>query len=272
MTVHNQTDPINTKSRNKKRLREFQKYFNYTKNFNKCFGIGANKTGTTSLEVICKKLYGMRSKQRPGVASVHQIFQGNYSTLTEHLDQQDFHQDLPTSIHHYYVALDILYPNSKFILTLRDSSSWFESFFNYYYSSKIKTYLYPELARKSYLIFPGHDKWFETAWGKELSLLNDIRTHSFKTDKDLKNSIIRTSSFRDACINSYESRISCIQSYFANRNDDLLQVQLSDPSLSTKINKFFNLPENILVYSSPRKNSRIKSRDSKQGLEFTLNF
>ena len=108
--------------------------------------------------------------------------------------------------------------------------------------------------------------------GKELSLLNDIRTHSFKTDKDLKNSIIRTSSFRDACINSYESRISCIQSYFANRKDDLLQVQLSDPNLSTKINRFFNLPENILVYSSPRKNSRIKSRDSKQGLEFTLNF
>lgn len=245
-------------------INNFQIKFNLTKNFNKCFGIGANKTGTTSLEAICKKFYGMRSEQKPGVACIHQIFKGNYSTLKQHLDNQDFHQDLPASLNHYYVALDILYPNSKFILTLRESKSWFTSFFNYYFSSKIKPYIYPNLNSGPYHIFEGHERWFEVSWGQELSLLKDLKHKSFQTDEHLKELILKNEFFVNSCILSYENRISSIQTYFADREKDLLQVKISDPNLSKKINRFFGLPENIITYKAPSANAARKTTNNIQ--------
>ena len=251
-------------------LCSFQKYFNSTKNFNKCFGIGANKTGTTSLNTICKGLYGMRSDQMLGEACIDEVLNGNYSTLKQHLNNHDFHQDLPASLNHYYIALDILFPNSKFILTLRDSNSWFKSFLDYYYESKIKPWIYPKLINNSFLISQKNEKWFRASWGQQLALLEHLKKCKFKTDEDLKYSILKIKSFRESCISAYENRITCIQTYFAEREKDLLQVQVSDPDLCKKINKFFGLPEDIITYKAPIKNSA--TRGSNNSLKYRLYY
>ena len=142
-------------------LLEFHRYFLLTKKFNKLFGIGANKTGTTTLDCVARKIYGLKSSQRAGVATIHQLMSGNYSEFIKHMNSHDFHQDLPTSIKSFYVAIDALFPNSKFILTIRDSESWFESFFEFYYKRIIRAYVDSEYSKQKHPIFPGHDKrWF----------------------------------------------------------------------------------------------------------------
>ena len=99
-------------------LLQFHRYFLLTKNFNKLFGIGANKTGTTTLDYLARKIYGLKSNQRPGVASIHRLIKGDYRGFIDHMNHHDFHQDVPSSIKSFYVAIDALFPNSKFILTI----------------------------------------------------------------------------------------------------------------------------------------------------------
>ena len=242
------------------RLASFQSYLKNNKSFNKLFGIGANKTGTTTLNTVAKKIYGFRSAQRPGVASIHQIIKGNFSSIKDHIDSNDFHQDVPLSIGSIYIALDCLYPGSKFILTLRESESWYSSFFNFYYHKTIKPFLYPEFKRASHPIFPGHDLiWFTYAYKSELSHISHIAADQFKDDEHLIEAI-RDTTFKSSCISNYNNRINSIQNYFSNRPEDLLQIKISDPNLYSKINTFFGLPSDAVSYITPVKNSHNKSK------------
>lgn len=76
----------------------------------KIFGIGLSKTGTTSLHVALETL---------GYTSVH------YPVVWEEFEQYDAASDI--TVAYRFEKLDRLYPNSKFILTLRDLNKWLES-------------------------------------------------------------------------------------------------------------------------------------------------
>ena len=93
----------------------------------KIFGIGLSRTGTTSLHIALLLL---------GKAAIHYPY-----SITRHWLEGDFSQslikdydaitDIPTAT--YYRELDVSFPNSRFILTLRDEESWINSakqFFN----------------------------------------------------------------------------------------------------------------------------------------------
>jgi len=88
------------------------------------FGIGLFKTGTTSLSKALKIL-GFKTidgprKQNPIILKNLRLGQG----LVEGLPYQAFTDSL---LHKYYRELDIQYPNSQFILTMRDVDSWVRS-------------------------------------------------------------------------------------------------------------------------------------------------
>jgi hypothetical protein len=76
----------------------------------KIFGIGLTRTGTTSLTEALKIL---------GYSAVH------CPMSYEEIDQHDASTDTPIAAR--FEFLDLLYPNSKFILTTRDIDSWIES-------------------------------------------------------------------------------------------------------------------------------------------------
>lgn len=244
------------------KLSQFQRYFLSTKKFNKLFGIGANKTGTTTLEYIAKKLYGLKSNQRPGVASIHQLIDGNYLGFINHMNRHDFHQDLPSSIKSFYVAIDALFPNSKFILTVRDSEKWFNSFFDFYYKRTIKPYINTNYSKENHPIFPGHEKrWFFYVYKDELNSLNNLKSIAFKNDLHLKDKILSTS-FREKCIMNYENRNNEIQNYFAERPQDILKIDVSEQNLYEKINIFLGLEADAIIYETPRKNSKLNPKKS----------
>ena len=75
---------------------------------NKVFGIGLCKTGTTSL---CKAMTILGFKSKHYLSNVDKDIMSN-----------DFVNDMP--IQTRYKIYDQQYPNSKFILTVRDKNSW----------------------------------------------------------------------------------------------------------------------------------------------------
>jgi len=84
------------------------------------FGIGMPKTGTCSLVKACRDM-GLTAIHFP---QMHEI---------KHVDMTN---DLPITAH--YQELDIQYPGSKFILTIRDQTTWETSFENHLEMRKAK--------------------------------------------------------------------------------------------------------------------------------------
>ena len=102
------------------------------RNYSKVFGIGANKTGTTSLEAILR-LYGLslpNQGDQAGRLTIPTLL-GNYEAFKSYVARFDAFQDQPFSRGTLYVAADCLFPHSKFILTERDPEEWFESLCRY---------------------------------------------------------------------------------------------------------------------------------------------
>ena len=97
-------------------------------NFNKIFVIGYNKTGTTTMERVLR-LYGysMPNQQEQEARLTRQVFSTNYEEFKCFVAKYDAFQDLPFSQEQTYVVADALFPNSRFILTERDSEQWFLS-------------------------------------------------------------------------------------------------------------------------------------------------
>jgi hypothetical protein len=87
--------------------------------FNKIFNIGLPRTGTTSLNQALNAL-GFKSIHNPKYFRKHAM-EGRY-----HFDNNDW-RALTNFGEHFYPQLDQAYPNSKFILTIRDEMDWLKS-------------------------------------------------------------------------------------------------------------------------------------------------
>ncbi|KYK33200.1 MAG: hypothetical protein AYK22_01440 [Thermoplasmatales archaeon SG8-52-3] len=96
----------------------------------KIFCIGYVKTGTTSLYKALSIL-GYRSVKmlrgcvKPKEGWIKYIKSCKYDAYT----------DYPMFVDNFFKEIDKAYPNSKFILTIRDINSWLKSYTNYYFVS-----------------------------------------------------------------------------------------------------------------------------------------
>lgn len=96
---------------------------------NKIFGIGLPKTGTTSLNEALKIL-GYRSIQWCRELYLIHSYGKPISQLSGILNPTSW-DALSNSADHIYPLMDKEFPNSKFILTIRDKESWLKSVENY---------------------------------------------------------------------------------------------------------------------------------------------
>jgi len=94
----------------------------------KVFGIGFHKTGTTTLELVLKKLgYKVLGCK---VSLAQKLFDKQYDDVLSLTEDFDALQDNPWPL--LYKELDQKYPNSKFILTIRDEQKWISSVVNHF--------------------------------------------------------------------------------------------------------------------------------------------
>jgi Sulfotransferase domain len=108
-------------------------YFNIlADNPPKVFCLGFHKTGTTSLEILLQDMgYQVASPYKNWDAALtEKLEKSDLSELQRLTELFDAFQDAPWFL--FYKAFDQWYPNSKFILTIRDSHSWWISFLNYF--------------------------------------------------------------------------------------------------------------------------------------------
>jgi hypothetical protein len=94
----------------------------------KVFGIGLNKTGTTSLHQACE-LLGLRSFHWGDRAAFEGVLDAVRTgrRLLEPVDEgYDVYSDIETLAVRFDVA-DLQYPGSRFVLTVRDVEGWIDS-------------------------------------------------------------------------------------------------------------------------------------------------
>ena len=108
----------------KKVIRKLTKPYYVFKSYNKqkIFCIGLNKTGTTSLEKAMIDLGYLIGDQRQAELLFDDWVKRDFSKLIEYCKTAVFFQDSPFSYPYTYVAIDQAFPNSKFILTIRDDA------------------------------------------------------------------------------------------------------------------------------------------------------
>ena len=99
--------------------------------YNKVFVIGDRKTGTTSL-ALCLTL--LRFRHKSWDADLTRTYQtdSNLSALWPYADRFDSMDDRPWNLDDVYRALDQRYPNSRFILTVRNEAAWRRSHEQYF--------------------------------------------------------------------------------------------------------------------------------------------
>lgn len=183
-------------------------YGSREKNKQMIFGIGLSRTGTTSLNAALNEL-GYKSKHFfffPVTTNIPYV----YFILKEY----NAATDLPAAAN--FKKLDRLYPDSKFILTVRDIDSWLKS------CKKFFTYQMKIIERP---------KWWQEL---HLKMYNSI---SFNYEK-----------FKRA----YYRHLNDVSKYFENRKEDLLVLNVVKGEGYQKLCKF--LGEDVINKPFPHKN------------------
>jgi hypothetical protein len=210
------------------------------KNYSKVFGIGFNKTGSTSLETIFR-LYGFDcpNQQEQEIRTVRQAYQGNYAPLQDFVSRYDAFQDQPFSQFDIFVAIDALFPNSKFILTERDPEAWFESTCRFHKNEFGIEGEMPKLTERDILekfnyLYPGYDHFVAS---KHLTVVENGKIEirwDLLYDKDFY-------------IKTYLERNDRIKHYFDGRKDALFSVDFSKEPTTERICAFLNIPTRFAV-------------------------
>ncbi len=126
----------------------------------KVIGIGFHKTGTTTLDIALQTLGYNVLGDRIDLAPY--LFKNELDVVFQITDKFEAFQDNPWPI--LFKEMDRRYPNSKFILTIREESRWIKSVVNYFGES------HTEMRRWIYGV--GHPK------GNEAIYLNRYRNHN----------------------------------------------------------------------------------------------
>jgi hypothetical protein len=94
----------------------------------KIFCIGFHKTGISTLAKCLKELrFVPHASWNNSKFLVPRWAEGNYYPILEYAKNFKSFSDSPWNHTNLYEALDMKFPGSKFILTMRDPDKWFES-------------------------------------------------------------------------------------------------------------------------------------------------
>ncbi len=189
----------------------------------KVFCIGRNKTGTTSIAKALKELDFIVAEQRPAELLIHDWARRDFRRIIRFCHTAQGFQDVPFSLPYTFQILDIKFPGSKFILTVRDSpEQWYSSLTRFH--AKLfgggKVPDYNDLKRALYC-YPGF-------------ALEENRLIYSTPDHDLYN--------KETLINHYNFHNQCVMEYFRHRPNDLLVINLAEKGAYAKFCEFIRKP------------------------------
>lgn len=210
-----------------------------SKDYSKVFCVGFNKTGTTSTEALLS-LYGLKTPKQDvqETVLVKQTRKGNYTPLKNFVSQYDAFQDLPFSQGVTFIIADTLFPQSKFILTVRDSNQWFDSLCRYHKKvfriENIENLTEKDIRDAFYYLYDGY-------------VYDNIST--FLTVIDKGKPRVRWDKLydREFYIRKYEERNKAIQLYFSARPDDLLVIDITREKNTRRICDFLGIPSKYTI-------------------------
>lgn len=208
----------------------------------KVFCIGYNKTGTTTLDKVLSDLgYKMPKQTRQETLVVEEIFRGNYEPLFALCKEYDAFQDMPFSQGVTYAIVDAVFPKSKFILTIREPDAWFESLVRFHLKGILKKAGLENLDDFSESTFKDkaiylHENYLQTVVKRHAVSVIDHQVH-------FDWSLVYNKAHR---MGLYERRNREIISYFQERQDQLLILDITKEKDNSKIVEFLGLPKKLV--------------------------
>lgn len=204
----------------------------------KVFCIGANKTGTSTLESILTNL-GLKvpNQQEQELLLVDAIRAGNFSRVLEYCDQYDAFQDAPFSQEHNYIILDTLFPNSKFILSIRPEHDWFKSLVRFHK----KTFRFKYKFQANEKFFKDKNLYLRDNYTYENQKRNVMRFNGRTVFFDWKHLYHKRTR-----INYYSARNEDVVRYFLKRPDQLLIIDVTKELDTSRIVEFLGVSERLI--------------------------
>lgn len=243
------------------RLRSALRPYAKAKVWNKCFCIGAHKTGTTTMNQLMGLLgYDCAPQAEVEMATTHQVQLGIYRELKEIVSRYDFFQDSPFAYGVVFVALDALFPDSKFIFTYRDPEEWWRS--NVNFTAKCLGIRPDELSHETVSSICSKNigkNYLRMGYGKDN---RDYWRTACVSDLELAVYDDPSLSYdKNHNIGLYLSRRDSVLKYFSKRPSDLLVLDLSKEAGISRVVRFLGMPEWV-DFTMPRFNSTDSDRDS----------
>jgi len=189
----------------------------------KVFGIGRNKTGTTSLALALQTLGYRVGDQSAAEELMEDWAIRDFRRLVRYCRSADAFQDVPFSLDYTYQAVDVAFPGSRFVLTVRDSpEQWYESLTGFHTKIVGRGRLPTADDLRD---FPyRHTGWL---WRQQQLIYGADETTLYD---------------RELYIEHYRRHNESVRDYFRHRPGDLLVLNLADPSSARALCEFLDLP------------------------------
>ena len=206
----------------------------------KIFGIGNNKTGTTSLRIAMKELGYTVGVQTPAERLLEDWAKRDFKKIIRHCRTGEFFQDFPFCVPYTFVILDHEFPGSKFILTVRDSpEQWYDSLTRFHskkwgVDGKIPTK--EDLQNATYI-------WKGRPWEANRYSYDTPESEPYK---------------KDILIRSYVNYNESVIEYFRHRPEDLLILNVAKKGAYKKLGDFLGKDVKQINFPWENKTSDIK--------------
>ncbi|WP_394200849.1 sulfotransferase [Shewanella waksmanii] len=205
--------------------------------FSKIFCVGFNKTGTTSLKVAIESLgFKVGDQKRAAILASSNWAKRDFGKVIDYCQSADAFQDAPFSFPYTYQAMDMAFPRSKFILTIRNSSEeWYSSLIRFhgklYASGKVPP-------NKSDLINANNWLYKGRPWEMNRALFMSPEDEPYK---------------KDVLIKAYENHNYAVQDYFRHRPADLLVLNVSEAQALEKLVRFLGGKSHLTSFPHEKK-------------------
>jgi len=197
------------------------------RNEQKIFCIGRNKTGTTSIQKVFQQLGIPVGAQREAEQLAPDWGLGRFDRIEQYVRFGGIaFQDVPFSLPDTYREMDERFPDSKFILTVRDSA---EAWYNSVVRFQSKLFGNGSLPKKEDL---QNATYVYKGWVWKMNRF----IHNTPED-DLYN--------EETLKQSYLKHNAAVKDYFRGRPEQLLIINLKDTDAAQKISTFLNVGKSI---------------------------
>lgn len=192
-----------------------------SRNRPKIFCIGRNKTGTTSLKQALVDWGYVIGDQREAELLIHDYGRRDFKRIADYCRSYEAFQDAPFSWPYTFIAMDQFFPESKFILTVRDDAEqWYHSLVSF------------------------HSNMFADG---QVPMASDLKKADYaykgfiwEVNRIVYNTPESTPYEKNTMIRNYQRHNALVKEYFRNRPDDLLVLNVAEADSYAKLARFLN--------------------------------